>query len=111
MIFRRQGVKELPRSLARYKSKAPILLFVKPIIKVLVEWIKPKWSPVDLIVPRKAACVWVCGVCVCVCVCVRARARACVHPCVFNEISIIPLPKIQCIYESRKGVANGSKTG
>ena len=44
-------------------------------------------------------------VCVCVCVCV------CVYPCVFNEMSILPLPKIQCIFESRKGVANGSKTG
>ena len=28
--------------------------FIKPIIKVLVEWRKPKWFPVDLIVPRKA---------------------------------------------------------
>ena len=36
-IFRRQGVKELPGSLARYKSKAPMLRFVKPITKVLVE--------------------------------------------------------------------------
>ena len=52
-IFRRQGVKEVPGSLARYKSKAPMLRFVKPIIEVLVEWRKPKWSPVDLIVPRK----------------------------------------------------------
>ena len=30
-----------------------MLRFVKPIIKALVEWGKPEWFPVDLIVPEK----------------------------------------------------------